>query len=213
MAVNGVYDSSGYSFGSVASVRKQADAIKARAKAGRDARMAEQDKTGLIRNPDTGEMVQLSSISKETREEWNDREDLDTLSIGDVMTLFKAADPNAEEVEKAQARGARFSKIQDKMLAGKKISGEELRFLQENYPEMAATAKRMEQEAAQLEQKLKGVKTKDGKYQSYMEAKMRIMNSASKDDGDFLYLSAALDEAYARHTGSGGTSKKIDTWA
>lgn len=130
------------------------------------------------------------------------------------MTLFKAADPNAEEVEKAQARGARFSKIQDKMLAGKKISGEELRFLQENYPEMAATAKRMEQEAAQLEQRLKGIKTKNGKYQSYMEAKMQIMSSASKDDGDFLYLSAALDGAYARHTGRGGKPKsKIDTWA
>lgn len=138
---------------------------------------------------------------------------MDTLSIGEVMTLFKAADPNAEEVEAAQARGAKFSKIQDKMLAGKKITGAELKFLQENYPEMAATAKRMEQEAAQLEQRLKGVKTKDGKYQSYMEAKMRIMSSASKDDGDFLYLSAALDEAYARHTGRGGAAKRIDTWA
>ena len=212
MSVGGVYDSSGYSFGSVASVRKQADAIKARAWAGREARMAEQDKTGLIRNPDTGEMVQLSSISKETREEWNDRADMDTLSIGEVMTLFKAADPNAEEVEAAQARGAKFSKIQDKMLAGKKITGAELKFLQENYPEMAATAKRMEQEAAQLEQRLKSAKTKDGKYQSYMEAKMQIMSSASKYDGDFLYLSAALDEAYARHTGRGGAAKRIDTW-
>lgn len=213
MSVGAVYDSGNYSFGSLASIRKQADAIKARAWAEREARMAEQNKTGLIRDPDTGEMVQLSSISKETREEWNDRADMDTLSIGEVMTLFKAADPNAEEVEAAQARGAKFSKIQDKMLAGKKITGAELKFLQENYPEMAATAKRMEQEAAQLEQRLKGVKTKDGKYQSYMEAKMRIMSSASKDDGDFLYLSAALDEAYARHTGRGGAAKRIDTWA
>lgn len=213
MSVGAVYDSRNYSFGSLADIRKQADAIKKRAWAGREARMAEQDKTGLIRNPDTGEMVQLSSISKETREDWNDRADMDTLSIGEVMTLFKAADPNAEEVEAAQARGAKFSKIQDKMLAGKKITGAELKFLQENYPEMAATAKRMEQEAAQLEQRLKGVKTKDGKYQSYMEAKMRIMSSASKDDGDFLYLSAALDEAYARHTGRGGAAKRIDTWA
>ena len=54
--------------------------------------------------------------------------------------------------------------------------------------------------------------TKDGKYQSYMEAKMQIMSSASKDNGDFLYLSAALDEAYARHTGRGGAAKRIDTW-
>lgn len=68
MSVGAVYDSGNYSFGSLASIRKQADAIKKRAGAEREARMAEQDKTGLIRNPDTGEMVQLSSISEETRE-------------------------------------------------------------------------------------------------------------------------------------------------
>ena len=50
MSVGAVYDSRNYSFGSLADVRKQADAIKKRAGAEREARMAEQDKTGLIRN-------------------------------------------------------------------------------------------------------------------------------------------------------------------
>lgn len=213
MAVNGVYDSSGYNFGSLASIRKQAYAIADRVEAQSAARKEEENKSGLIKNPDTGEMVEISTISEKQREEWDRRHDLNYVSPQEAMLGFLATAPHADEIEADQARGAKFSKIQDKMLAGKKITGAELKFLQENYPEMAATAKRMEQEAAQLEQKLKGVKTKNGKYQSYMEAKMRIMNSASKDDGDFLYLSAALDEAYARHTGSGGTSKKIDTWA
>ena len=214
MAVNGVYDSSNYCFGSLASIRKQAYAIGDRVKAESEARIAEQERTGLIRNPETNEVVDLSSVSQETRDRWEQIEQARSVSPQEAMLGFLATAPHADEIEADKARGAKFSKIQDKMLAGKKITGEELRFLQENYPEMAATAKRMEQEAARLEQKLKGIQTKDGKYQSYMEAKMRIMSSASKDDGDFLFLSAALDEAFARHTGRGGASAvKIDTWA
>lgn len=212
MAIGAVYDSGNYSFGSLASIRRQADAIKKRAGAERESRMAEQDRTGLIRNPDTGEMVQLSSVSEETRERWNDREDMAALSIGDVMILFKAADPNAEEVEASQARGARFAKIQDKMLAGKKITGEEMRFLQENYPPMAALAKRMEREAEQLEKCLQRSKTAEGKYQAYVEAKMRIMSGAGKDDGSILFLSAALDAAYAKRGKHGEPTGAIDTY-
>ena len=213
MAIGAVYDSRNYSFGSLVSIRKQADAIKKRAGAEREARMAEQDRTGLIRNPDTGEMVQLSSVSEETRERWNDREDLSKISPYEAMILFEAADPNAEEVEASKARGARFAKIQDKMLAGKKITGEEMRFLQENYPPMAALAKRMEQEAEQLEKCLQRSKTEEGKYQAYLEAKMRIISGASKDDGSILFLSAALDAAYARHGKHGEPTAAIDTYA
>ena len=215
MAVNGVYDSAGYNFGSLASIRKQAEAIKNRAGAETEARIAEQEKTGLIQNPDTGEMVELSSISDETRERWNNRAEMRTVSPTEAMILFKAADPNAEEVEAAQARGARFSKIQDKMLAGRKLTGEEKKFLQENYPETAAMANRMEQEAAQLEQRLKGSKTKEGKYQAYIDAKMRIIsgaNIAEGSDGGMMFLFAALDKAYAQHM-KGGATAKLDIWA
>ena len=53
---------------------------------------------------------------------------------------------------------AEFTKIQSKMLAGKKLSGEEKKFLQEHYPEHAARAQMIEAEAEQLERSLKNCK-------------------------------------------------------
>lgn len=67
MAVGGVF--SAYITGSVASIRKQAEAIRQRTAALREKRIAEQDKTGLIQDPKTGKMIELSSISEETREQ------------------------------------------------------------------------------------------------------------------------------------------------
>lgn len=215
MAVDGVYDSAGYNFGSLASIRKQADAIKQRVGGETKARIEEQEKTGLIQNPDTGEMVELSSISEKTRERWNDRLEMRTVSPTEAMILFKAADPNAEEVEAAQARGAKFSKIQDKMVAGKKLTGQEKKFLQEYYPAFAAKAEQAEQEAAQLEQRLRSSKTKDGKHQAYIDAKMRIIsgvNMSEGSDGGMMFLMAALDKAYSQHM-KGGTTSEIDIWA
>ena len=213
MAVNGVYDSAGYAFGSLASIRRQAQAIGNRVKAENEARIAEQEKTGLIKNPDTGEMVELSSISEQMRDNWEQIEQARSVSPKEAMIGFMATAPHADEIEEDKARAAKFAKIQDKMLAGKKITGAEFKFLKENYPQLAATATRMEQEAAQLEQKLRGSKTKEGKHQSYVDAKMKVMSSMSKDGGDFMFLSAALDEAYARHIGRGSAFKEIDTWA
>ena len=213
MSVGAVYDSRNYSFGSLADIRKQADAIKKRAGAEREARMAEQDKTGLIRNPDTGEMVQLSSISEETRERWNDREELNTISPYEAMILFKDADPNAEEVEENKKLAAKATKLQDKMLSGQTLTGKEKSFLREHFPQLADMADRMEQEAEQLEKSLQGCKTKDEAHKAYVDAKARLVSGANKKDGSILFLSAALDEAYARHTGRGGAAKRIDTWA
>lgn len=51
MAVNGVNDSAGHNFDSVASIRKQTEAIRQRAAAQRKVRIAEQGKTGLIQDP------------------------------------------------------------------------------------------------------------------------------------------------------------------
>ena len=114
MAVNGVYDSAGYNFGNLASIRKQAYAIGDRVKAESEERIAEQERTGLIRNPDTGEMVELSSISQDTRDRWEQREQSRSVSPQEAMLAALATAPHAEEIEEAQARGAKFSKIQDK---------------------------------------------------------------------------------------------------
>ena len=169
----------------------------------------------MIRNPDTGEMVELSSISQDTRARWEQREQSKSVTPQEALLAALATAPHAEEIEADQARGAKFSKIQDKMLAGRKLTGQEKKFLQENYPETAAMADRMEQEAEQLEQKLKGSKTKEGKYQAYIDAKMRIMSGAdiSKgSDGGMMFLFAALDKAYAQHM-KGDSTSKLDIWA
>ena len=62
--------SSNYDFSSLSSIRKQAQAIQDRLDAESAARKEEQERTGLIRNPSTGEMVELSSVPEWQRERW-----------------------------------------------------------------------------------------------------------------------------------------------
>ena len=215
MVVNVVYDSAGYNFGSLASIRKQAEAIKQRATAATEARIAEQDRTGLIQNPDTGEMVKLSSISEETRQFWNDRLEANTISPGEAMILFEAADPNAETVEKNKELAAKATKLQNKMLSGKTLTGKEKKFLRDNnFTWLADMADRMEAEAEQLKTQLARCKSKDQARQAYMNAKMRAMGASGKNDGSFLFLSAALDETYSQHMKKGASKTSIlDIWA
>ena len=205
MAVGGVF--SGYVTGSVASIRKQAETIRQRAAVQRKARVAEQDKTGLIQDPKTGEMVPLSSISEETREEWNDRLEMNSLSIHEVMILFEDADPHLEDVERSKKLGAIAAKLQNKMLSGKTLTGKEKSFLRENnFTYLANMADRMEAEAEQLKRSLRGCKSKDEARQVYINAKARLMGASGQNDGSFLFLSAALDKAYSQYMKQ-GTSK------
>ena len=213
MAVNGVFST--YVTGSVADIRKQAEEIRQRATAQREARIAEQDKTGLIQDPKTGEMVELSSISEETRAEWNDRLEMKSLSIGEVALLFKDADPNLETVEKSKELGKVATKLQNKMLSGKTLTGKEKNWLRENdFAALASMADRMEQEAEQLKSKLERCKSKDQARQVYINAKARLVGGADKNDGAILFLSPALDETYS-HYMKHGTSKTstVDIWA
>ena len=199
-------------FGSLASIRKQADSLRQRVEAESAARKAEQEKTGLIKNPKTGEMVELSSISEETRERWEHHEAIMSVSPQEALIAALASAPNSDDVEAAQALGAKYAKIQDKMLAGKKLTGQEKRFLQEHYPEVAAQAARVEQEVAQLKKKLQGSKSKEEARQIYMDAKTRLMGGANKSDGTILLMIPAMDEVYSQHM-KGGSTSKLDIWA
>ena len=215
MAVGGVYSSAGYNFGSVASIRKQAEAIRQRAAKLREQRIAEQDKTGLIQDPKTGEMVDLSSISEETRAEWNDRLEMNSLSIGEVMVLFEDADPNLETVERSKELGKVYAKLQNKMFSGKLLTGKEIHWLRENnYTWLASTAERAVAEAEQLKAQLARCKSKDEALQVYRNAKSQLVGGADKTDGAALFLSAALDEVYSQHTKQGASKpSKLDLWA
>ena len=202
MAVGGVY--SAYVTGSVASIRKQAEAIRQRTMKLREARIAEQDRTGLIKDPKTGKMVELSSISEKMRALWNDRLEANTISPGEAMILFEASDPNAESVERSKELAKVATKLQNKLLSGKTLTGKEKRWLRENnYTYLASVADRMDQEAEQLKRELARCKSKDEAQLAYMNAKTRIMGATGKNDGSFILLSAVLDKVYSQHTKKG----------
>ena len=212
MAITGI-NSSNYNFGSLASMRKQAQAIQEHLDAESAARKEEQERMGLIRNPSTGEMVELSSVPEWQRERWERQEQANSVSPEEAMIGFMATAPHSEEIELDKQRAAEFTKIQSKMLAGKKLSGEEKKFLQEHYPEHAARAQMIEAEAEQLERSLKNCKSKDEAQQVYMDAKTRAMGGSGRDDGSILLLLPALDKAYNEYLKQGTLGKKMNTWA
>ena len=212
MTITGI-NSSNYNLGSLSSIRKQAQAIQNRLDAESTARKEEQERTGLIRNPNTGKMVELSSVPEWQRERWEQREQANSVSPEEAMIGFMATAPHSEEIELDKQRAAVFTKIQNKMLAGKKLSGKEKKFLQEHYPEHAARANMIEAEAEQLERSLKNCKSKDEVQQVYMNAKTRAMGSASRDDGSILLLLPALDKTYNEYLKQGTSGKKMNIWA
>ena len=212
MAGTSVISGSVSNFGSLASIRKQAYAIGDRVKAESDARKAEQEKTGLIRNPETGEMVELSSVPEWKRDVWEEWEQSASVTPQEALLAALATAPHSDEVEENKALAAKAAKMQDKMLSGQALTGEEKSFLRANFPQLADMADCMEQEAEQLKKSLEGSKSKDEKYQAYIDAKMRLVSASSKKDGSILFLSAALDKAYAQHM-KGGATAKLDIWA
>ena len=212
MAGTSVISGSVSNFGSLASIRKQAYAIGDRVKAESAARRAEQEKTGLIRNPETGEMVELSSVPEWKRDVWEEWEQSASVTPQEALLAALATAPHSDEVEENKALAAKAAKMQDKMLSGQALTGEEKSFLRANFPQLADMADCMEQEAEQLKKSLEGSKSKEEKYQTYIDAKMRLVSASSKKDGSILFLSAALDKAYAQHM-KGGATAKLDIWA
>ena len=193
MSINGIN-----TFGNFASIQRQAEEIKKRVKSQTDARESEQSKTGLIKNPDTGEQVEMSTLTEDQIAEWNRRNELNTISMRDAYVLFSAADPHAEEIEENKKLAARFEKIQNKMLSGQKLKSEEKKFLREHYPDLAAKADQMEVEAENLKKKLQGKSGADAR-RIYMEAKLNVASELDLKDGSAIFLMAAIDKAFEEH--------------
>ena len=209
MAVGSVISGRASDFGSLANIRQQAKEIGDRVKKESDARKAEQERTGLIKNQD-GDMVEISSLTQKEVDWLNDWHDAMLVSPKEAMIGFMATDPNAEEVEESKRLGAKYEKLQNKMLQGHKLTGEEKSFLREHYPQLASMADRMEMEAEQLKQKLQGCKSKEAASKAYLEAKMNVLNGMDQKDGSAIFLLAAIDKAYEDHTGQ---KKKMDILA
>ncbi len=207
-----VINSANYYFGSHASICRRAEEIKKRVGKQEEELLAEIERTGMIQNG-KGEMVPVSSLTDIEKRNLTERACSRLIEPEEAMILFKAADPLAEEIEADKARAAKFAPIQDKMLAGKKLTSAEKNFLREYYPQFAATAERMEAEAKALEQKLKGCKSSKDAQRIYTEAKSQLLSGASKKDGSILFLSAALDKAYKEHQKRGASGITMDIWA
>jgi len=200
MAVGSVISGSISDFGSLASIRRQAKEIGDRVKRESDARKEEQERTGLIKNQD-GDMVEISSLTQKEVDWLNDWHDAMLVSPKEAMIGFMATAPHSDEVEESKRLGAKYEKLQNKMLQGQKLTGEEKSFLREHYPQLASMADRMEAEAEGLKKKLQGCKSKEAANKAYLEAKINVMNGLDTKDGSALFLMAAIDKAYEEHTG------------
>lgn len=211
MAINSI-NSSGYNFGSLVSIKKQAQTVADRVEAESKARKAEQEATGLMKNA-KGDLVDISSIPEWEREVLEQRAIADSVSPKEALLAALATQPNAEEVEQNKALAAKATAIQNKMLSGNKLTGAEKSFLRENFQNLAAMADRMEQEARQLENSLKGSKSKEEANQIYMDAKMRLVNGIGKKDGSILFLMPAIDKAFSQYMKRSTVSEgKINIW-
>lgn len=146
MTINSI-NSSGRNFGNLASIKQQAQAVAKRVEAESKARRAEQEATGLMKNAD-GDMVEISSIPEWEREVLEQREITNSVSPKEALLAALATAPNSEEVEQNKALAAKASAMQNKILSGQKLTGAEKSFLQNNFPNLAAMANRMELEDA-----------------------------------------------------------------
>ncbi len=129
------------------------------------------------------------------------------------MIGFLATAPNSDEVEADHARAAICRPIQDKMLAGKKLTGREKKFLREYYPQLAATAERMEAEAKALEQRLARCKSPEDAQRMVAEAKAQVLGGVSEKDSYGLFVAAALDGEYKKHQKRSASGITMEIWA
>lgn len=197
MAINGI-NSSSFNFGSYSSIKKQAEEIAKRVESESAARKAKQEATGLMKNAH-GDIVEISSIPKWEREELERRERANSVSPREAMLGFLATDPDAERVAKNIELADKFIAIRSKLQSGQKLSGAEKSFLQENFPELASMADKMEQEENQLKVSLRGAKSKEQAEQIYMDAKMRILSNISENDSSGLFLLSVIDKVYCEY--------------
>lgn len=211
MTITGI-NSSNYNFGSLSGIRKQAQAIADRKEIQRAELRAERERTGLIKN-EKGEMVPVSSLTEKEISILEERELKQSTTPQEALLAALATAPNSDEVELNKQMAAKATKMQNKLLQGKRLSGAEMSFLREHFPHLAAIADRMEQEVQQLEKGLKGCKSKEEARQAYMDAKTRAMCSANQENGSILVLLPALDNTYNEYLKQGTSGKKMNIWA
>lgn len=77
----------------------------------------------------------------------------------------------------------RASLIKNKLKQGKKLSGEEMRFLKDKSPELYRKAKKIMDAREELERDLAKAKTKDEARQALMRAQMKVAGEAAQNSG------------------------------
>lgn len=137
----------------------------------------------------------------------------DPASLLEALSKFRSSAAQQDEAVLEKQKSTRYAKIQSKLLAGKKLTGEEKKFLKEHYPELAAKVEKIEAEAEQLERRLKNCKSEEEAQQIYMEARMSANIGPGKKDGTALMLVPALERAYNEYLTKGKSVKELNILA
>ena len=209
MAVGGVYSSNGYNFDILLGIKQQDKETDIRKKDKVDSRNEEKEKTGSIKNKD-GDTADISLLTENKANASSKGRDLVNANLQKGNTSFIESDPDADEAKAFKERSARMKGIYDKMVAGQKVTADEKSFMRKYYPEMAAKSDRMEQEAAQLLKRLRSSKSKEDAERIYLDAKMSVASEVANEDSSALFMSAAIDSAYAEYNGKSSSKKGLD---
>lgn len=107
-----------------------------------------------------------------------------------ATTLFP--EDEVKEVEESQARYKKYAQILNKMVTGKRLTAEEMRFLRQYYPEAAAKAERIQQEIKMLEAQFRACDTVEETDQLYEKVKTEaLIRFAQKDSTGMALLPVA----------------------
>ena len=207
MTVGGVYSSKDYNFDSPLGIKQQDKETDKRKKGEVDSRNEEQE-NGLIKNKD-GDTADISLLTENKAMSSKGR-DLVNANLQKGDTSFTESDFDSDEARAFKERSARMKGIYNKMVAGQKVTADEKSFMRKYYPEMAAKSDRMEQEAAQLLKRLRSSKSKEDAERIYLDAKMSAASEVANEDSSALFMSAAIDSAYAEYNGKSFAKKGLD---
>ena len=209
MAVGGVHSSSGYNFDSLLAIKQQDKKTDKLTKNEVNAHNEEQEKIGFIKNQD-GDTADISLLTDKKANALSKGRDLANANLQSGNTSFIESDSDDDEARAFKERSARMKGIYDKMVAGQKVTADEKSFMRKYYPEMAAKSDRMEQEAAKLLKRLRSSKSKEEAEQIYLDAKMSTASEVANKDSSALFMSAAVDSAYAEYNGKNSSKPELD---
>lgn len=116
-------------------------------------------------------------------------------SMGEYLANFrdKVQETFSENQMSEENKTRELQRILRKLKNGAKLTGEELNFIRQNYPQMYAHVVRVQNQRQQLENQFKSAKSKEEVSEIFSNAMLGI----AKDDPDKEMLQAAYSKVYS----------------